>query len=137
MVGDRVFLLLFEYPTNTSERPFEEPVEKWYRLGAEDYVWVISGGTIYNRWERYMKENLDAPREVIRSYGWAYSLGEFLDLVSAAISDPEKADAYSVKPLPTQQMASIVIALVVILPSVFIATVAIRNQKRLHKENAT
>ena len=61
----------------------------------------------------------------------------FLDLVSAAISNPEKADAYRVKPLPTQQMTSTVIALVIILPSIFIATMAIRNQKRLHKENAT
>lgn len=127
MVGDRVFLLLFEYPTSHCE-----PGDKLYRLGGS-YIWIIERGTIYNRCERWMKENLNAPSGVTDTYGWEYSLGEFLELVSTAISRPEKADPYSLKPLPTRKTSILAIALLISLPSISIATIAIYNQRHIQR----
>ena len=121
LIGDRVFLLLFEYPTNSSE--------KWYRLGASDYIWIINKGTIHNRWERYMKTSLDAPEEITRSFGWTYSLTEFLQVVDIAIEDPFSVDEYKLQPLPTLLATGIAIVLLVTLPSVFIALVVLYQNK--------
>ena len=121
LIGDKVFLLLLEYPTNTSE--------KWYRLGASDYIWIINQGTIHNRWERHMKTSLDAPEMITKSYGWTYSLTEFLEVVETAIEDPFSADEYNLQPLPTKLAASIAIILLVTLPSIFIALVALFQSK--------
>jgi hypothetical protein len=128
-IGDKVFLLLFEYPTNTSE--------KWYRLGASDYIWIINQGTIYNRWERHMKTNFDAPVEITRSYGWTYSLTDLIEVVNIAITDPFSADEYDLQPLPTKLIASITITLLVTLPSICITLVALIQYKTTEKDNQT
>ncbi len=122
LVGDRVFLLLFEYSSNS--------FEKSYSLGLTDYIWVINDGLVYNRWERHQKETLRAPKEVTGSYGWTYSLAEFLDLVRTAIKDPERADPTSLKPIPSTLVSSVTITLLIILPSMFVTAIAVHAKRK-------